>query len=160
MSTDDISTDTESLASQRSVDNTNPKTQEFGNRIGRLRFLAYSFAVYFFAVVLLSITTAIASSYPKFSMLAEFIYVAIFLGMLVQFLSLIKWRLNDVNLSGWHMLWALVPIANLVLTFILLFWPGTPGENQFGSEPEKNTFLVVVVGILVLLAILNAGSNA
>jgi uncharacterized membrane protein YhaH (DUF805 family) len=48
-------------------------------------------------------------------------------------------RLHDTNRSGWWMLIALVPVVGLVLIYFLC-QPGTPGQNQFGSEPSTASF--------------------
>ena len=155
MSTEDLSTKSEPVMSRNVAVNFQSITQRLDSRIGRLRYLAYSFGVYFFGLLIMSANAAAGSSYPNISILSEIIHVVIIVGMALLFCSQIIRRLNDVDLSGWLMLLAVVPIANLVLAFILLFWPGTAGENRYGPVPEKNSFFVAVIGIFVLLSILN-----
>jgi uncharacterized membrane protein YhaH (DUF805 family) len=41
-------------------------------------------------------------------------------------------RLHDCDHSGWLYLFALMPLANVVLALYLLFKPGTPWENKYG----------------------------
>jgi len=155
MSIENISTKTEPVVIENSTDSVIPARQEARIRIGRLRYMAYSFGIYFFGLLLMSVNAGMGSEYPSMSLASEVIQAVIFIGMVLLFMALMQRRLNDVDLSGWFMLMALIPIANLVLTFILLFWPGTTGDNRFGPKPEKNTFFVAVIGILVLLAVLN-----
>jgi len=40
-----------------------------------------------------------------------------------------------MNLSGWAMLWMLIPLAALYW----LFAPGTKGPNRFGAPPPPNS---------------------
>lgn len=39
-------------------------------------------------------------------------------------------RMHDVGKSGWY---ALIPVYNLILAF----FPGTPGNNQYGENPRE-----------------------
>lgn len=43
-------------------------------------------------------------------------------------------RLHDFDQSGWWYLLSFVPLVNIVLALILLFRPGTPGANRFGTR--------------------------
>ncbi len=64
-------------------------------------------------------------------------------------LSLCARRLHDVGLSGWHVV-VLFSIQSIVkslgldlfasfVPLFLLFWPGTRGENAYGSDPRFET---------------------
>lgn len=44
-------------------------------------------------------------------------------------------RLHDTNRSGWWMLLALVPIANLVLIYFMIC-DSQAGANQYGENPK------------------------
>lgn len=44
-------------------------------------------------------------------------------------------RLHDLDKSGNYMFFHLVPFGSIILTFYLLFWSGTSGENKYGSPP-------------------------
>lgn len=54
-------------------------------------------------------------------------------------------RLHDINYSGWLCLLFLVPFANLVLLFIVLFKAGTPDNNNYGSKPDQGAKLTTAV---------------
>lgn len=54
------------------------------------------------------------------------------LGFFVVTMSLGVRRLHDFDKSGWWYLLAFVPFANVVFALILLFAPGTDGENSYG----------------------------
>jgi uncharacterized membrane protein YhaH (DUF805 family) len=55
-------------------------------------------------------------------------------GMVVSTMQGVK-RLHDMEKSGWMMLLALVPLANIYLGIILLFKKGTDGPNKYGEDP-------------------------
>jgi uncharacterized membrane protein YhaH (DUF805 family) len=63
------------------------------------------------------------------------------LGLLFWFLSFsshviigIK-RLHDLDKSGHWMWFTLVPVFNLYVAVLLMFFPGTTGPNRFGADP-------------------------
>lgn len=60
---------------------------------------------------------------------------AIYFASLFIIPSQIK-RLHDLNLSGWFVLLALVPLANLLLGLGLVIFSGSRGENNYGFPPH------------------------
>jgi uncharacterized membrane protein YhaH (DUF805 family) len=66
-------------------------------------------------------------------------------------------RLHDINWSGWLILLSAVPYAGPIFGLVMLFKPGTPGNNRFGPQPRPPTLLAkLFVGfgcILVIVAI-------
>lgn len=44
-------------------------------------------------------------------------------------------RLHDINKSGWWIFIVLVPLIGIIIYFIFLVMPGTPGRNEFGPDP-------------------------
>ena len=60
--------------------------------------------------------------------------------ILAQLTILIPWiavgvrRLHDVNMSGWWMLIAAIPLVNLIL-LVPFCRGGTSGTNRFGDDP-------------------------
>jgi uncharacterized membrane protein YhaH (DUF805 family) len=45
-------------------------------------------------------------------------------------------RLHDIDLRGWWLLLALLPVANLIIGSGMQFVPGTLGPNRFGPDPK------------------------
>ncbi len=45
-------------------------------------------------------------------------------------------RLHDTNRSAWFLLLVLIPIAGPIIYLVFLAQEGTPGENQYGSNPK------------------------
>lgn len=58
------------------------------------------------------------------------------IGMVFS-ISLSIRRFHDMGWSGWHALWFIVPIVNIIFAIILLFKTGTAGSNLYGAEPSK-----------------------
>lgn len=50
---------------------------------------------------------------------------------LIPFLSLLVRRVHDLDYSIWYMF---IPLFNLYLLFLVLFFRGTEGANNFGDE--------------------------
>jgi len=44
-------------------------------------------------------------------------------------------RFHDMNKSAARYFWILLPVANIVFGFILVFKKGTPAQNQYGPDP-------------------------
>jgi uncharacterized membrane protein YhaH (DUF805 family) len=58
------------------------------------------------------------------------------LAVLVPTLAVGARRLHDTGRSGWWQLIALIPIVGTII--LIVFWAleGTPGDNQYGSNPK------------------------
>lgn len=143
-----------------------PNIFSFNGRIGRLRYLAYSFAVNFVLMLvmipLMGATAFVGGAAGPESMgvlgmvaMAVFYIVTIVISVMFS-----KRRLNDLNRSGWWFLLFIVPIVNLLLAIYLIFFPGTDGSNNFGPAPTANSIGVQILGwmlpVLMLLGILSA----
>ncbi|MFA5387590.1 MAG: DUF805 domain-containing protein [Candidatus Paceibacterota bacterium] len=102
----------------------------FKGRIGRLYFLAGNAS--------LNITLLAGEK-----LLGEAAYLILFILALPLAFSLVIKRLHDINRSGWYSA-SLVFLFFLeimsfptkfivsIISLLLLFWPGTPGENKYG----------------------------
>jgi len=65
------------------------------------------------------------------------IYGLVLLATLIPSIAVAIRRLHDVDKSGWFILLAFVPLANIWL-LILLCTAGTEGRNQYGEDPKGN----------------------
>ncbi|GAB2898489.1 hypothetical protein GCM10027046_30440 [Uliginosibacterium flavum] len=79
--------------------------------------------------------------------------------LMISSLLLMYWNLrtaalrcHDIGWSGWLSLLLFVPVANFILTLILLFMPGQEDDNEFGEMPYPTPWLKVI-GAVVLLFI-------
>lgn len=125
-------------------------------RIGRVRYIGYSIGLGLLTWIVVGIVAAIAAAIDQsaFLLVIGLGYVAV---LTVQFFLNIQ-RAHDMNATGWLSLLWLLPFGVLVFWF----WPGTPGENDYGKRPPPNTTGVIVltclapiliVGILAAIAI-------
>jgi len=127
-----------------------PKLFTFTGRIGRLRYLAYSMVsvfslVLFFSLLTVLITFINQDYVPMFTVsIGAFVY----LFMFVLSIMYAKRRLNDLNRSGWWFLLFLVPIANLLLTLYIIFFPGSSENNDYGPMPIENSLIVKIFGLV------------
>jgi uncharacterized membrane protein YhaH (DUF805 family) len=136
-----------------------PKIFGVSGRLGRVRYLAYSFTFVFLWVMLMGIVMAIAI--PAFgtgqgSEIPLFIIMAIYyLGIFVYSFMVTIQRCHDFNVSGWLSLILLIPLAGLIFWFI----PGTKGPNNYGNPPAPNHAGVIIIGLIlpfVLIGIMAA----
>lgn len=122
-------------------------------RLGRIRYLAYSFGVSlaFMAIIMLILVltgglaafTGGESGASPFSALGLLLLVPAYIGMFVISIFILIKRSHDIGWSGWACLLAFVPLANL----IFIFMPGTKGDNDYGAQTPPNGTGLVIVGV-------------
>ncbi|WP_198264465.1 DUF805 domain-containing protein [sulfur-oxidizing endosymbiont of Gigantopelta aegis] len=149
-----------------------PKFFSFSGRIGRLRYLAYSFGATILLFIVMAILMAIVGvlganvdmNQGEMPLGVIFVIGLYYVFSIVLAVMFGKRRLNDLDKSGWWFLLFLVPVLNLVLVIYILFFSGSEGSNNFGHEPIENSMtikalalafplLIVVGGILAAIAI-------
>ncbi|MFP3518263.1 DUF805 domain-containing protein [Pseudomonas sp. SIMBA_077] len=119
----------------------------FDGRIGRLRFLVWSTVLTLVcAVTALLIALAVNVS-PTLGITCGatllIAYAFICLRMCAQ-------RLHDLNWSAWMLLLYLIPMANLMLSLVMLFMPGTRSSNKYGAPPPPNSHSITVSAWIVI----------
>lgn len=124
------------------------------SRINRLRYWAHGvlFALGFYAIA--------AVGFALFSFVSPWvggpIIAAAYIALLVTSVIVMVQRLHDLNKTGWLWLLAFVPLANIYLIVLLIFFKGTPGANNYGLQPPPNKtwHWVLALGFPVLFIIL------
>jgi Tfp pilus assembly major pilin PilA len=85
-----------------------------------------------------------------------------YLAILVLSIFIMIQRLHDLNKSGWMSLLLLVPLANIYIIVLLIFFKGTPGRNDYGLQAPPNkawhwilalVMPILIIGILAAVAI-------
>ena len=134
-----------------------PKIFGVSGRLGRIRYIAYSFGITFLWVLLIGILMAIAI--PIFGQQNQAVMFTIaalyYLGIIVYSFMVTIQRCHDFNVTGWLSLVIIIPFAALIFWFI----PGTKGRNTFGDPPPPNHAGVIIAGMvlpIVLIGILAA----
>jgi uncharacterized membrane protein YhaH (DUF805 family) len=125
-----------------------------GSRINRLRYWAHSMLVAIPFYILAGSSVYLATSVsPIFWGIAVIAYIGL---IAFSFIIMIQ-RLHDLNKSGWLSLLALVPLANLYLAILLIFFAGTPGRNDYGlpTPPNKtwHWILALLMPIVIFIGI-------
>lgn len=108
-------------------------------RIGRLRYLAYSFGSLILAGFIAQILTRFMGA-PG-TIIAGLVSLA---TLAFCVLAAIK-RSHDMDWSGWTVLVAWIPFVGL----IWVFKGGTEGTNEYGAPPPPNTTGVRILGLLL-----------
>lgn len=141
-----------------------PALFQASGRLGRMRYFVYFTAVTvvvcgFFSLLMLVLNIAATASFPGAVMVVSGLVgsIASLFIMVMGVLFGVR-RLNDMNASGWLILLMLVPVANLVMTVVLLFVPGSKGVNRYGPPAAPNSpGLRVALYTLILMLLGWAG---
>ena len=126
-----------------------PKIFSFSGRIGRMRYLAYSFGLSFLVMFLVTFVTAFMSAAGGdgiLGMLSMAVMIVAYVAVIFLSIGFAKRRFNDLGRSGWWLLTFLIPLVNLLVSIYLLFFPGTDGPNKFGPAPAANSVGVLIAG--------------
>lgn len=60
------------------------------------------------------------------------------LAVLVPSLAVTVRRLHDVGMSGWKLLYALIPIVGAIILIVSYCTAGDSGTNAWGEDPKKD----------------------
>jgi uncharacterized membrane protein YhaH (DUF805 family) len=122
-------------------------------RLGRLRYLAYTFGAALLCGFVAAILTAALGS------AGAIVSLALYLALLVFSVLTTIQRSHDMNWTGWTALLTLIPIVAL----IWVFKAGSAGANDYGAPPPPNTTgvkilallmpIVVIIGVVAAIAI-------
>jgi len=133
-----------------------PKLFSASGRIGRARYMAFSFVLMTLVFIPLAIIGGILGATMSTDagagalLLAVPFYIALFAISFIE----ARRRFHDLNQTSWLFVTLIIPFINILASLYLIFWPGTKGTNKYGLQPTKNdTFVWVVLGISVLLTI-------
>ncbi|WP_341676274.1 DUF805 domain-containing protein [Niveibacterium sp. SC-1] len=131
-------------------------------RIGRWYYVAYGMGVPALIILAAGIVAAVTAAMGSVgSVLGIVLAVVAYVFMVVtQIFAGIR-RCHDIDRSGWFLLLNLIPVVNLIVTLMLIFSQGTPGENRFGLRPQSaprsiRWFAAVPFGAVFLVGILAA----
>ncbi len=132
------------------------------SRINRLRYWAHSMLFTFgmFGVFLIVGLVASFVSITAGMVLGGIAYIAV---LVFSFILVIQ-RLHDLDKSGWMSLLLLIPLANIYLFVLLVFFKGTEGRNNYGLQTPPNKpwhwvlallfpVLMFVIGIVAAVSI-------
>ena len=117
-------------------------------RIGRIRYIGYSFGLTMLIWIVIGIAAGIGALVDPALLIGvgAIGYIAL---IVVQFLLSIQ-RSHDMNVTGWLSLIWLVPLG------VLVFWfaPGSRGSNDYGRPPPPNGAGVIILTCLMPIFII------
>ncbi len=115
-------------------------------RIGRVRYLAYTFTISFGIVFVFSFFTKqmkLDAEQLRFVLLAAYVPV---LGVMA--IMGVR-RLHDMNRPSTLALLNLIPVVNLLFSLWLVLVRGDEGTNSYGLAPKENGIGVVIGACLI-----------
>lgn len=128
-------------------------------RIGRLRYLAWSMALLFVALIMFAVCMTLMSM----SLITGGLFGAVAcVAFLVVSIQIGAQRLHDAGWSAWLLLLNLVPFVGSVFPFLMMAVPGNAGPNQYGAPQPPNSkgvkflaalwvpaLIIIFVGVLM-----------
>ncbi|WP_227430338.1 DUF805 domain-containing protein [Psychrobacter sp. I-STPA6b] len=163
---DDISSDRVILSDQSNLYNTGTWYSLKG-RIGRVQLLAFGmiwgiiFNILLLTALFLSMDALISGTSDIGSLGIGVLVIMILLLPIFIYTSIILpvRRLHDIGKSGWWLLLAFIPLANLLLIYFLYFARGNAGANAYGLPPTPYSkielFLAVLVPLMLLISVVS-----
>lgn len=117
-------------------------------RIGRVRYLGWSMAMFLCALPVLLLGMGAAALSDALGMV---LLVAAGLAMMVLSICFGVQRLHDIGWSGWLWLINFIPLVGGVFALLMFIVPGNQGVNRFGPPPPPNSTAVKLLAWLCLL---------
>lgn len=117
-----------------------PQPFALQGRIGRVRYLAYSFGamiVLLLAAIVLGAALGAIGAGPAVA--AGLMQVLVGTLMAAANLIIARRRLHDMGKAGWWGVLLLVPLLNIAVTLWLALGKGDAGANAFGAPPAPNS---------------------
>lgn len=129
-----------------------------GSRINRLRYWAHITLCFYALFACIAVAGGV---YTISSTLAYVIGGVAYLGFAVFSVIVGIQRLHDIDKSGWLWLLNFIPLVNLYVVVLVIFFPGTPGANRFGlpMPPCKTWHWVVALSFPVLVLVMAIGGS-
>lgn len=121
-------------------------------RLGRLRYLTYSFAISIILNLVVGVSAGVATALPQelgAIVIMILMIVAYVMAVVTGVFIMIK-RFHDLNRSGWLSLLMLIPLVNLIVGLLLLFAPGKSEVNNYGPPPPPNSRGLVIASVLII----------
>lgn len=122
-------------------------------RLGRVRYLGL-FSFWLGLIIIMgSVHNVLNADHNDF---IQAVFTMLLVFILVNIFFLKVRRLNDFDYSGWWALVLAIPIIGEIFFLIMVCYPGTAGDNRFGSTPSNpslNDYLLLLTAPLITLVI-------
>lgn len=104
----------------------------FEGRARRTEYWMFTLFNIIFAIIALMIDYNIGDATTIFG-----INLLYSIAMLLPGLAVAVRRLHDIGKSGWMLFILFIPIIGSIWLIVLLATEGTPGENEYGTNPKE-----------------------
>ena len=129
-----------------------PKVFATNGRIGRARYLCYSFAIIILVLIVVGVVAAVSGSISEAGEMTALMSVLVTIPIFVVMIMMARRRFHDLNFSGWWAITIIVPIISIIPSLFLMFAPGNKHENDYGLMPTKNgASIYIVMGLFILM---------
>ncbi len=119
-------------------------------RLNRVKFLG----LYFIWSIVILFSSSLALLLPSY--IQYLTLLLIFLFLMPNLLALLIRRFHDLNLSAWWIISLLIPFLGVLTALILVFMPGTKGDNKYGEMPEpalnRYYYITIICMCFILLS--------
>lgn len=117
--------------------------KNFSGRARRREFWTFAFVHFFFVYVIATVAEFHRQDYhtsKEFSTFRDTLVAIYFYPLLLPWIALAVRRLHDINLSGWMLLFCLlpcfyIPIVGVPFLFIAFLVDSSP-DNKYGPNPK------------------------
>ncbi len=139
-----------------------PKVFAINGRLGRARYLCYSFAFTFFLIIVIGAVGGLSGLISETGEMSTVHSLLVSMPILLLIVIMARRRLHDLNFSGWWSILMLIPLVSIIPSLFLMFAPGNKHDNDYGLKPAKNgalvyifmsLFIVVFAGLIAVVAL-------
>ena len=140
-----------------------PQLLSFSGRIGRLRYLSYSFVAMVFLYLILGLVTIFTGGTfgstggtPERINALTFVPLIIITALIsIECIILAVRRLNDMDNSGWLCLLLFLPLVGFIFWLYLILGSGTKEKNRYGLPPSQNSIWIVIGAMCLIISVLS-----
>ena len=132
-------------------------------RLNRLRYFKRNVVLFVVELIILTVITTVGTNdLDEFSQGSLILFKVVSIAVMIPFCCLMIRRLHDLNMNETlaYVFFALIVVSilmdgkdmlkteptlledalntvNFIISLYVLFWPGTNGDNRYGSDPLK-----------------------
>ena len=114
---------------------------QFTGRSSRKEFWMFLLMTNLVAGALAIVAAIDSDPYTGVGSLGQMMFALIGLELLAAIIPLIAAevrRFHDQDRSGWFALLNLIPYVGVLIVLVFMVFPGTKGDNRFGSDPTQS----------------------
>lgn len=123
----------------------------YSGRMNRLSFLVGPFILQLILTVIVVVLSVLygvimTTNTKETEAFSVFLAFLVYIPAVIIGFSFSVRRCHDLGKKWTYLLWAFVPIMNIIVSFKLTFGQGTQGDNPFGPQPKQGVHLNQIFG--------------